>query len=385
MEPPSFTYYMPAKIYFGENSIENLGEEARKLGSTALFVTTNKARIAKKTGYYDRIMRILRDSGLRVYEFVDVLHDPPIENIMYAVRLFKDKGIDLIIAFGGGSALDAGKAIAVGLSLGDVRQYLYPRIVEEEITPVIAIPTTCGTGSEVTKYSILTDTSTRKKKVLAGLPLIPKVAIVDPLTLKTLPENLIAWTGFDALSHAIEAYMSRASTPVTDPIALEATRIVIDSLLNAYKGLMEAKAKLHLASTMAGIAINTAGTTLIHALGYYLTTHHGVHHGLANAIYMPFVLSYNLRMMREIKVRGLLQAFNVNTVEVLLKKLCKLMDETGIPASIRDVGVREEEIQLIAKETLSYKRNLENNPVAVDEGIVEEIVREAYKGRNSIC
>lgn len=381
----SFTYHAPTKIYFGENSIEKLGEEAGRLGSTALFVATNKARVAKKTGYYDRIMGMLRDGGLRVYEFVDVLHNPPIENVMDAVELFRDKGVDVIIAFGGGSALDAGKAVAVGLSLGDVRRYLYPRIVEEEVIPVIAVPTTCGTGSEVTKYSILTDTSTRKKRVLAGPALIPRVAIVDPLTLKTLPSSLVAWTGFDALSHAIEAYMSRASTPITDPIALEAVRMIVDSLPKAYRGSMEAKAKLHLASTMAGIAINTAGTTLIHALGYYLTTHHNVHHGLANAIYMPFVLNYNLRIMREERVKRLLQAFNTDTVEDLMRKLCRLMDETGIPASIRDVGVGEEEVRLIVSETLSYKRNLENNPVAVDERVVEEIVKAAYRGRNTVC
>ena len=379
-----FTYYMPTKIYFGDNSIQFLGDEARKLGSTALFVTTNKARVARKTGYYDKIMNMLKNQGLRIYEYIDVKHNPPIENIMNAVVEFQDKDIDLIIAFGGGSAIDAGKAIAVGLTLGDIRQYIYPKLVKEEIVPVIAIPTTCGTGSEVTRYSILTDTNTNRKVVVAGYPLIPKVAIVDPQTLKTLPSSLTVWTGFDALSHAIEAYMSKNSIPFIEPLALEAIKIVLENIVEAYKGSMEAKSKLHLASTMAGIAINSAGTILVHALGYYLTTHHDVHHGLANAIYLPFVLKYNLEHMKQDKVNRLLKSLGLSSIEEFIMKLCKLLDETGIPSSLRDVGVKEDEIPLIVKETLGYKRNIENNPVPVSNDVVERIVKEAYLGRDTL-
>ena len=383
--PNIFTYYMPTKVYFGDNSIQFLGEEARKLGSTVLFVTTNKARVARKTSYYDKILSMLKDQGLRVYEYIDVKHNPPIENVMDAVVKFQDKGIDLIIAFGGGSAIDAGKAIAVGLTLGDIRQYIYPRLVEEEIIPVIAIPTTCGTGSEVTRYSILTDTNTNRKVVVAGYPLIPKVAIVDPQTLNTLPSSLTAWTGFDALSHAIEAYMSKNSIPFIEPLALEAVKIVLGDIVEAYKGSMEAKSKLHLASTMAGIAINSAGTILVHALGYYLTTHHDIHHGLANAVYLPFVLKYNLEHMRRDKVSKLLESIELDSIEEFVMKLCKLLDETNIPSSLRDLGVKEDEIPLIVKETLSYKRNIENNPVPVNSDVVERIVKEAYLGRNTLC
>ncbi len=381
----SLIHYMPAKVYFGDNSIEVLGEEARRLGTKALFVATNKARVARKTGYYDKIMESLKASGLSVYEYVDVEHDPPIDNIMHAVELFKDKGIDLIIAFGGGSALDAGKAIAVGLSLGDVRKYLFPNMVEEEVIPIIAIPTTCGTGSEVTRYSILTDKEVNKKVALTGYPIIPRVAIVDPLTLKTLPGNLTAWTGFDALSHALEAYLSKKSNPIVESIALEAAKIVVDNIVESYKGSMDAKRKLHLASTMAGIAINTAGTTMIHGLGYYLTTHHGVHHGLANAVYMPFALKYNLENLSNSKVSRLLKAFNTETIEDFLSIICRVLDSTGIPSSLLELGLSQGELDLMVKNALDYRRNMENNPVEVNEESLRTVILNAFKGRSSIC
>ncbi len=378
-------HYMPAKVYFGDNSIEVLGEEARRLGTKALFVTTNRARVARKTGYYDKIMELLKSSGLSVYEYIEVEHDPPIDNVMRAVELFKDKGVDLIVAFGGGSALDAGKAIAVGLSLGDVRRYVFPNMVEEEVIPVIAIPTTCGTGSEVTRYSILTDKAINKKVALTGYPIIPRVAIVDPLTLKTLPGNLTAWTGFDALSHALEAYLSRKSNPLIEPIALEAAKLVVDNIVEAYKGSMNAKRKLHLASTMAGLAINTAGTTMVHGLGYYLTTHHGVHHGLANAVYLPFVLKYNLENIDDRKVSKLLKTFNTETVDEFLSTICRTLDATGIPSSLAELGLSQSELEAMVRNALEYRRNMENNPVEVNEETLRTVILSAFKGRDSIC
>ncbi len=378
-------HYMPAKVYFGDNSIEVLGEEARRLGTKALFVTTNRARVARKTGYYDKIMELLKSSGLSVYEYIDVEHDPPIDNVMRVGEVFKDKGVDLIVAFGGGSALDAGKAIAVGLSLGDVRRYVFPNMVEEEVIPVIAIPTTCGTGSEVTRYSILTDKAINKKVALTGYPIIPRVAIVDPLTLKTLPGNLTAWTGFDALSHALEAYLSRKSNPLIEPIALEAAKLVVDNIVEAYKGSMNAKRKLHLASTMAGLAINTAGTTMVHGLGYYLTTHHGVHHGLANAVYLPFVLKYNLENIDDRKVSKLLKTFNTETVDEFLSTICRTLDATGIPSSLAELGLSQSELEAMVRNALEYRRNMENNPVEVNEETLRTVILSAFKGRDSIC
>ncbi|MEM1898699.1 MAG: iron-containing alcohol dehydrogenase, partial [Sulfolobales archaeon] len=287
--------------------------------------------------------------------------------------------------FGGGSAMDAGKAISVLTSLGGkASDYFFPKIVEGPTIPVIAIPTTCGTGAEVTRYAIITDLSTKRKMTMAGPSVLPKVAIVDPEVLKKLPKKLLAWTSLDALSHAIEAYTSKASTPISDGVALIAIDYIMRYLPKAYEGDEEAKGKLHIAATLGGMAINDAGTTLIHGAGYYLTTHHNVQHGLANALLMPFILEYNLKYIDEGKLNILLRVTNTSSIEGFIKMLCRLTDAVGIPDSIAEVGFKEEELDAIASDTMGYKRNIGNNPSPVNEEIVKNLIRKALLGRSKV-
>jgi len=295
------------------------------------------------------------------------------------------EGVDVIISFGGGSAMDAGKAISVLATLGgSARDYLFPKLVEAPTIPVIAIPSTCGTGAEVTRYAILTDLSTKKKLVMAGPSVLPRVAIVDPNVLKGIPKRLLAWTALDALSHAIEAYMSKSSTPISDGIALEAVNYVLKYLPKGYEGDEDAKEKLHLAATLGGMAINVAGTVLIHAIGYYLTTHHNVHHGLANALVMPFALEYNFKFLDQEKLGILLRVVNASSAAEFIKKLCDVMDYVGIPDNIADVGFKEDELDVMAADVMGYRRNINANPAPVSEGVIKEIARKAYLGRSKV-
>lgn len=379
-----FTHYLHTKIVFGRGAVEKLGDEVRRLGgSKVLLVTTGN--LLEVTGYSNVIANALNSAGVKHILFNEVEENPTIETCEKGARISRGEEVDVIVAFGGGSAIDAGKAISVLTSLGgSARDYLFPKVIEDPTLPVVAIPTTCGTGAEVTRYAILTDLSVRRKVVMSGPSVLPRVAIVDPEVIRRLPKRLLAWTSLDALSHALEAYMSKASTPISDGVALEAVHYILENLAKGYVGDEDAKEKLHIAATLGGIAINAAGTTLIHAIGYYLTTHHNVQHGLANALVMPYVLEHNLKYVGEDKVSMLLRVAGVSSVGEFIKTLSKLMDEVEIPDSIADVGFKEEELDSAAADALNYKRNINANPAPVDEGLVKELVRKALLGRSKI-
>lgn len=379
-----FTYYTPTKIVFGRGSIKRVGEEALKLGgSKALIVTTGN--LLEVTGFSTVISKSLSEVGIEHMVFNEVEENPSIETCEKGAKIARESGVNVVIAFGGGSAIDAGKAISVLTSLGgSARDYLFPKQVESPTIPVIAIPTTCGTGAEVTRYAILSELSTKKKVVMAGPSVIPKVAVLDPDVLKNIPKKLLVWTSLDALSHSLESYVSKTATPISDGIALKSIYYVLKYLPKAYEGDEEAKARLHIAATLGGIAINVTGTTLIHAIGYYLTMYHNVHHGLANTLVMPYILEYNLKFIDPEKVDILLRVTNSNSIRDFTLKLCKLMDDVGIPDSLADVGVKVNELDLIASEALSYRRNINANPAPVDAEIVKDLVSKALQGRSKV-
>ncbi len=372
-------YYLPTRVVFGEGSVKSVGEFTSKLGGRALFVATNKARTARRTGYYDLIMKSLREFGVEVSEFTDVENNPSIETCEKGADVARGFEADVVVAFGGGSALDAAKAIAASASLGrSVRELLYPERVEGNVMPLVAIPTTCGTGSEVTKYSILTDVGEVRKVAMVGDAIIPKVALVDPETLRSLPPNLVAWTAMDALSHAIEAYISINSTPFTDPLALHAVKLILEYGPSGYRKESEGLRNLHLASTLAGVAINTAGSTAIHALGYHLTAKYGVHHGLANAVMMVPTLKLTLPAAPEWKLTGLFRYVGVKNVSEFLGAIEVLMTEMRVPRKLRELGIPEEAVGELSERALTYERNLRNTPKELSREEVERIVREAY-------
>jgi len=374
-------YYTPTRIYLGYDSIKRLGEVIKEFGRKA-FVLFSRS-FALRYGYTDLISKLLSNEGITYKFYIGIKPNPPASQCNEVAKAVKEFNPDVIIAFGGGSVIDAAKAVSVVASLGGkTSNYFYPKIVKDDITPIIAIPTTCGTGSEVTKYAIITDEVNRRKAVIVGEPLIPKVALVDPSVLKHLPRDMISWTSLDALSHALEAYMSKSSNVFSDIYALNAVELILGSITNGVKYETNSLLNLHLASTLAGMAINIAGTTLIHALGYYLTTHHEVHHGLANALVMPYVLYRSLKVIKN-KVGRLLHVFKASSIDELVIKLINLLDTLNIPNSLLDVGVKLDELDKYKTNVINYRRNLENEPLEVNEELVKTLITEALKGRKA--
>ncbi|MEM5825573.1 MAG: iron-containing alcohol dehydrogenase, partial [Thermofilaceae archaeon] len=257
----------------------------------------------------------------------------------------------------------------------------YPKAVEKAL-PVVALPTTTGTGSEVTQYSVLVDPDARKKVVMQGPALVPRVAILDADVTDYMPGRLVAGTGFDALSHALEAFISRRASPLSNLFALEAARIILSNLPSAVKGSREARELMLYASMLAGVAINQAGSTLAHGLGYYLTVHHDLHHGVANALLLPHVLAFYAERVG--KVDELAASLNFRSWEELVERVCKLADEVGIPDSAASVGVTESELDRMAEEAMFYRRNIENGPVIPSLDEIKQIYTECYEGRRAL-
>lgn len=370
-----FEFHLPTKVIFYPESLEVLGEETAKLGGKCLVVTGRT--FARKYGYIDKMRELLEANNVKVEFFSRVEPNPSFQTVKEGAKLVKKIGVDVIVGFGGGSAMDAAKAIALLASKGgDIRGYVGVPIDEEDVIPIIAVPTTCGTGSEVTRYSVLTDVENKRKVVVLGYSILPRTAILDPTILKHLPSHLVAYTGFDALSHAMEAFISKKSQPVSDIFALESIRLIFQYMEKAVKGDFQALEMMHYASMLAGVAINFAGTTIVHGLGYYLTAYHDVHHGLANALLLPHVLEFNAPAVPE-KIERMAEVLKIPS-DRLVGKVIELRKAAGVPESLRKVGVSENEIGKMVEEAMTYSRNLENNPREVTPENVEKIYRKAF-------
>ncbi len=375
----SFTFHLPTKVIFGRGSLSKLGEEAAKLGKSCLIVTGKS--FARKSGYLDLIKESLSKSGLKVLVFDQVEPNPSIGTVYKGAELARQSGCDVMIAFGGGSVIDVAKAIAF-LALNDVilEDYFAPKEVVAPAAPVLALPTTCGTGSEVTRYSLLTDVANRRKRVLMGMPILPRTALLDASVLNVLSKQMVAYTGFDALSHSFEALLSKSSTKISDLFASDSIVSVFGNLLEAYGGDLEARERVFYGSMLAGIAINSTGTVIVHGMGYYLTNYHDVHHGLANAVLLSHVLRFEGDAARD-KFERVAINLGLKGMSSLIDSVESLADKVGIPRSIAELGVREGELDTMAADAMSYGRNMENNPVKVSVNEIREICAKALRGR----
>ena len=380
----SFRFGSPRKLIFGRRSIGDLGGVIKDLGLSGNALLVTGRSFARRSGYLEKLKTILESSGIAVRIFDKVEPNPSAETVELGAELAKRERVDFIVAFGGGSAMDAGKAIAVLSSQGGrAEDYFYPAVVKPPVLPVIAIPTTCGTGSEVTKFAVIS--KGLRKKVIMGDVIVPIAAILDPDVLSYLPRELLAYTSMDAVSHAIESYFNKNANPLSDIYVYEALRTIMKYFKDAYDGSIDARERLLYASMLAGKAINLCGTTVVHGIGYYLTMRYGFQHGLANA----FLITQFIRQVSDLMPEQTLElgrrlGLNPSTpnesAELLIKALNELKRYSKIPLSLRDAGVREEDLEKIVDGGMSYERNLMNVPKTPTREDVKELVRKAFKG-----
>ena len=342
-------FTLPRDIYHGENALEAL----KTFKGKKAFVCVGGGSM-KRFGFLDRVVQYLQETGMEVKLFEGIESDPSVDTVMKGAKEMLDFGPDWIVAIGGGSPIDAAKAMWI--------KYEYPECSFEDMCKVFGIPTlrkkakfcaissTSGTATEVTAFSIITDYEKGIKYPIADFEITPDVAIVDPALAQTMPKKLVAHTGMDALTHAIEAYVSTANCDYTDPLALHAIEMIRDDLVDSYNEDKEARNAMHNAQCLAGMAFSNALLGIVHSMAHKTGAVFGdlgahIIHGAANAMYLPKVIAFNAkdetakkRYVKIADVIGLSGNNDDDKVKALIAYLRGLNEKLNIPLCIKNYG-----------------------------------------------
>lgn len=286
---------LPRVMQVGEGASEQVATVLASLGCSRPLIITDKMMV--QLGYVDRIQQSLAQHSLTADVFDDTVPEPTVSSIQSGVARVREGDYDCIIALGGGSPIDSAKAIGIlGKFGGEMRDYKFPRLVNLAGLPIIAVPTTAGTGSEVTRFTIITDETNDEKMLCVGIGFMPVAALVDYNLTLSLPKRITADTGIDALTHAMEAYVSRKANPYSDSQALSAMRLIGPNLRRAYHdgADKEAREAMMLGSTLAGVAFSNASVALVHGMSRPIGAAFHVPHGLSNAMLLPSVTEYSI-------------------------------------------------------------------------------------------
>lgn len=363
-------FRIPAQITAGSGAAATVGAEAKRLGGRHACLVLDP--VLQRLGAADPVVKALDKEGIRITTYTQIEIEPTAEGAGAGARVAREAGCDLLVALGGGSTLDTGKAIAMLLgNPGRLEDYLGIGLLPRRGVPSILIPTTAGTGAEITPNALFLVPAKRAKEAVVSPYIIPDVAIIDPDLTLTAPPAVTAATGVDALCHAVESYTSVNASPLTDMYALEAIRLIGAHLRTAVRSGSDAAARegMARASFMAGIAIGNAGTNAVHALAYPLQGQHKITHGVSNSLLLPYVLDFNTAASLE-KFGKVAEALGEATAglspEVAAKRAAeaarKLSRDVGIPQRLAEVGVRPEHLPELVEAAMKVTRLLNNNP-----------------------
>lgn len=372
------------KLITGPAAIEQLSAELTRLNVQNPLIVTDA--ILVKSGTVDLALAQL--GGRRYGLFDQVKPEPEISIVEDCTRAYRDGGHDGLIGVGGGSAIDIAKGVAAFASHeGPLAELFGVDLVKRKGPPLIAIPTTAGTGSEVTNVAIFSDKQAQLKKGIVSDYLLPDVALVSPLMTLTCPRSVTAASGVDALVHAIEAYLSVNASPITDAIALGAIKLIVKALPKAYANPsnLQAREDMATASLMAGMAFGNAGVGAVHALAYPLGGRFNIAHGVSNALLLPYVMEWNKLACVE-RMRDIADAMGVrvahlsdrDAADLAVKAMADLCAAVEIPSGLRSFNVPEDAISAMAEEASKIDRLMRNNPRKLTSADIEKIYRAAY-------
>ncbi len=370
----------PTRLFFGEGALGGLKKRLPDLGSKALLVTGSTATAAMPA------VAAVKDMVDCVH-FAEVKADPDMETVERGTALGEAEGVDFIIGLGGGSPLDAAKAIAARLTNeGPASAFFGVGKIPAPATPLVCIPTTAGTGSETTSVAVLTDTVNRRKESMVSPHLFPALSVVDPELTYSMSPALTAATGADALTHAIESYVAAGAWEITRGWSFRAVSYIASHLKHACSDGDDAEARHHmaLASMLAGMAFGQAGLGLAHALAHPLGALFGVSHGVANAVMLPAVMEFNIEVVPE-QYREIAFLFGSNAAGLepweagmrAVQAVRDLFAAVNLPGTISACGVREEHIPLLAREAMRNERLRAANPRKSTLAQIEGIFRSA--------
>jgi alcohol dehydrogenase class IV len=374
------------RIVSGLGCLEGVGDEIRRLPAKNVFVITDSG--IKAAGLLELLAKALERADISYRFFTEVEPDPKIEVVAASLEAARAFGPDAIIGFGGGSSLDISKVTSVMLTnAGPIEKYFGMELVPHPGIPLILIPTTAGTGSEVTSICVLSDTRNKVKKGIVSEHMFARVALLDPQLTIGLPPHITAMTGMDALVHAVESYTGVRATVFTDTLNLQAIRMVTANLRTAYANgdNREARENMLYASCLAGMAFSNTQNGLDHALALAIGGKFHLPHGLLTAFIIPWVMEYNL-MANPKKFIEIARAFGEETgglpeiaaARLSVKAVKSLLDDLGICYKLRHYEVPREEIPALAKAAIGAARLISNNPRKVTEKEVIKLLEENY-------
>ncbi|MFE8702767.1 iron-containing alcohol dehydrogenase [Cytobacillus sp. FJAT-54145] len=378
------TFKIANKLITGHGSTELLQQEVHRLNIQNPLIVTDE--ILKEIGVLRTVTALLTDVPFDVY--TGVKPEPEIGLVEECRDVFIEGKHDGIIALGGGSAIDIAKGVsAYAFYDGCIEDLIGTDLVPKKGAPIIAIPTTAGTGSEVTNIAILSDTKAQLKKGIVSDHLLPDVAIVSPEMTVTMPKSVTAASGIDALVHAIEAYISVNASPITDSLAIGAMKLIAKNLPKAYANPnnIDARDNMATASLMAGMAFGNAGVAAVHALAYPLGGRYHIPHGVSNALLLPYVMEWNKISCVE-RFRDIAEALGEKVSDLsdyeasnsAVEAMRRLSAAVNIPTGMRYFNIPEEDIPAMAEDASQITRLLKNNPRILSKQDIEEIYRAAY-------
>jgi alcohol dehydrogenase class IV len=371
------------EIIFGRGSLKQLGHCGRRMGGERVLLVTDPGLIAK--GWVDEALGYLNQEGLKTVVYDNVVTNPRSYQVEQGALEYSRQECDVIVAIGGGSPMDTAKGIAILASnKGRIEDYVGCNLITQPIPPLICVPTTAGTGSDVSQFAIIADQEKKTKMTILSRAIMPDISLIDPRLLQTKSPELIASTGMDALTHAIEAYVSSLSWPLTDPHASHAIKLVFRHLQNAvHSQSLEPLEGMAIASLEAGAAFSNAILGAVHALAHPLGGYYDMHHGLANSILLPIVLRKNLEHA-PVKYAQIANAMGIDTrgktameaAEQVPERIEMLIRELDIPHKLSQVGVRAEDIPLLAREAVEDLCMM-TNPQRYDVEAIEAMYMDA--------
>ncbi len=378
------TWNYPTRVRFGVGTVGEAGEACRAAGITRPLVVTDPG--LARLPLLDRVLEALRSAGLEAAVFDGVRPNPTAGNVAMGVEILRRDRHDGVVAVGGGSALDVGKLVAfmAGQSrpiwdFEDIGDW-WTRADPAGIRPVVAIPTTAGTGSEVGRAGVVTDEATHTKKIIFHPGMMPRTAILDPSLTAGLPPHLTAATGMDALAHCLEAYCAPGFHPMAEGIAVEGVRLVFAALPRAVRegDDLEARGMMLAASAMGATAFQK-GLGVVHSLSHPLGAVYDLHHGLLNGILLPYALAFNRAAIEE-RIRRLAAWLGLEPrFEAFLDALLELRRTTGIPPTLAAAGVPADRLEELAR-MAEKDPTAASNPIPVDAAALERLYRQAIAG-----
>jgi len=380
-------FYTPGKIIFGPGGLSQVGTEAKRLGNKVLVVLGRSAM--RKSGILDLLTHLLKENQIEYTIYENIPSDPTVETVDKGTSLARKENCNLVIALGGGSVLDTGKAIsAMVTNEGSVADYQEikgkGKKFQHKTIPFIAIPTTSGSGSEATINAVITNTELGLKKSIRNPWLLPEVALVDPKLTLSLPPHITAICGGDALTQCIEAYLGKKSQVITDALALHAIELIGRSLVRAVKegNNLEARKDMAMAALLSGLCLSNSGLGAAHALSHPLGVHYKIPHGLSCALLLPYVMEFNLPVATK-KIAKIAQALGENisslseteAAQRAVEKIKEIFSQAEIKENLSEWGIKEKDFSQIIKGAKGGSLN--NNPRKTSEADLIELLYKA--------